>query len=84
MGDCKDYNYALEIMAQELNNKYISPEIKYAFEASIKALEKQIPKKPLKSQKYKGTWYICPNCNHEWGGSHFNCCTTCGQKLDWD
>ena len=29
-------------MEQELENKYISPEIKYAFEASIKALENQI------------------------------------------
>lgn len=36
-----DYKYSLEIMKQELKNKYISPEIKYAFQASIKALKKQ-------------------------------------------
>ena len=40
----RDYAYALEIMKQELENKYISPEIKYAFEASIEALEKQMSK----------------------------------------
>lgn len=28
----KDYKYALDIMKQELDNKYICPEVKYAFE----------------------------------------------------
>lgn len=39
----KDYKYSLEIMKQELESKYICPEIKYAFNASIEALEKQLP-----------------------------------------
>ena len=38
----RDYQYSLDIMKQELKNKYISPEVKYAFETSIEALEKQI------------------------------------------
>lgn len=37
----RDYRYSLEIMKQQLENKYISPEIKYAFKASIEALEEQ-------------------------------------------
>ena len=36
-----DAKYALEIMKHELGNKYISPEIRYAFKASVEALEKQ-------------------------------------------
>lgn len=39
-----DYKYALDIMEQELKSQYICPEVKYAFKASIKALEKQIAK----------------------------------------
>jgi hypothetical protein len=41
-GRMRDHKYAIEIMKQELGNKYISPGIKYAFEASIEALEKQM------------------------------------------
>ena len=37
-----DYKYSLEIMKQELNNKYISPEVKYAFKASIEAIKIQL------------------------------------------
>jgi hypothetical protein len=32
----KNYKCALEIMKQELNNKYVSPEIKYAIHRSIR------------------------------------------------
>lgn len=49
---------------------------------AISALEKQIPKKPLK--EYGGA-YRCPNCqmkhfNPEWVGTK---CCDCGQVLDW-
>ena len=37
-----DYKYSLEIMREELNNKYISPEVKYAFKASIEAIKIQL------------------------------------------
>lgn len=59
-------------------------------EATILALQKQIPQKPIESE-YEG--FICPACN---GGfifsphvaesphQHFNYCNECGQKLDWD
>ena len=56
----KDIKYSIEIMQEEIKNKYISPEIKYAFEASIKALKKEID---------KGN---CNYCNN--GNRHFlNC-----------
>lgn len=45
-----DYKYSLDIMRGQLENKYISPEIKYAFKASIEALEKQISFKNEVSQ----------------------------------
>lgn len=52
-----------------------------ALETAKQALEKQIPKKPLK--EYGGT-YRCPNCqmkhfNPEWVGTKY---CDCGQALD--
>ena len=50
----KDYKYALEIMKQEIENKYISPEIRYAFECSIEVLEKRITEKQPPLEIYPG------------------------------
>lgn len=60
-----------------------------AFETAIKALEKQIPKKPREDET---NWAICPDC----GGSVYKkkvwehivneeitFCEHCGQALDW-
>lgn len=72
----RDYKYSLDIMKQELENKYISPEVLYAFKASIEALEKQAPKKIVENyyeefdcgELYdKGYVYNCPNCGNEVG-----------------
>ena len=60
---------------------------------AIKALERQIPKKP----EYEGDGYSdgelvydyarCPICGHdfEYGINDWGCeyCSDCGQKLDW-
>lgn len=49
----------------------------------IKALEKQIPKKPIlvrcdnSDEKW---WYECPICGET---SIENYCCMCGQKMDW-
>lgn len=53
-----------------------------AFEKAIKALEKQIPKKP--SQDSIGLYYfpICPNCHKELESYDHHC--ECGQTLDWE
>lgn len=56
-----------------------------AFENAISALEKQIPKKPLKkSIEYDGEYGYCPCCNHVVAGyDSNNVCRHCGQALDW-
>lgn len=57
--------------------------------ATIFALEKQIPKKPLPIRDVRSgriVSFTCPNCNHTDLGNNeyrFNCCEDCGQALDW-
>lgn len=58
-----------------------------ANEMAIKALEKQIPRKPIKSEKqvvrYVNTYY-CPTCNLGFTGTNIaKHCYHCGQKFDW-
>lgn len=54
---------------------------------AIQALEKQIPKKPIKSEeqsvRYVNTYY-CPVCRLGITGTNIaKWCYHCGQKLDW-
>ena len=55
-----------------------------AIDMAIQALEKQIPKKPVKKSfivPYEGI-NVCPSCKEPLGGKrHY--CSKCGQKLDW-
>lgn len=58
-----------------------------ALDVAIQALEKQMPKKPIKSEKqvvrYVNTYY-CPICNLGITGTNIaKWCYHCGQKLDW-
>lgn len=59
-----------------------------ALETGIKALEKQLPKKPIEiNDAYTpkiGEFRVakCPNCGHE-VSDRFDMCLECGQKLDW-
>ena len=58
-----------------------------ARDMAINALEKQIPKKPAKSEnqvvRYANTYY-CPICNLGITGTNIaKWCYHCGQKLDW-
>ena len=60
---------------------------KEAFEFAIQALEKQIPKKPIKSEnqvvRYVNTYY-CPTCELGITGTNIaKWCYHCGQKIDW-
>lgn len=59
---------------------------------AIKALEMQIPKKPIEIESPLVKWGKCPNCkgelqilfggpNHVIDGQMF--CSDCGQALDW-
>ena len=57
--------------------------------ACVNALEKQIPKKPIRDTLDKA--YLCPACNSSftyWRGYQVfenkpNYCDTCGQAIDW-
>ncbi len=56
-------------------------------ECAIYALEKQIPKKPIKSDsqeiRYSLT-YDCPTCGKKFTGTGIaDFCYHCGQALDW-
>lgn len=75
----KDYQAFLKIMQKKLSNQSLSKEAKLAFEASIEAIQKQIPME-VKDMNY------CPNCNRYLGCEHFKQkhCNECGQLLDWD
>lgn len=56
------------------------------------ALEKQIPKKAIKSNKVREIGF-CPNCNEpiksrtsyksSFGKVYISWCSECGQKIDW-
>ena len=59
--------------------------LRTAEEFAIKALEKQIPKKPINTCQYVSG--CCPNCKKYLSNwleyNKFMCCPYCGQKLDW-
>ena len=70
----------------QLENKALPDGIE-AIQIAIQALEKQIPMKPVKSEKkvvrYVNTYY-CPICNLGITGTNIaKWCYHCGQKLDW-
>ena len=52
-----------------------------ALKIAINALEKQIPKKPIKD-KYVPELDFCPECGTE--VTNCNYCPLCGQKIDWN
>ena len=62
-----------------------------AVNIAIKALEKQIPKKPdfegdgyWNGELVYDTW-ICPCCekHYEVDYEEYDCCPNCGQRIDW-
>jgi Zn finger protein HypA/HybF involved in hydrogenase expression len=73
----------------------ISPEIKKeipnlaeVYEVAVKALEKQIPKKPSameSTNKLTNGYFECPVCKDVVGVDDMQdvYCPNCGQKLDW-
>ena len=57
---------------------------------AVKALEKQIPKKPYFREEEGAKGYACPSCNmgvviHLYKGGYLKekFCSSCGQALDW-
>ena len=58
-----------------------------AFEEAIKALKKQIPKKPTPQERQHIRYsmnYTCPSCGMNFNGTGIaSYCYHCGQALDW-
>lgn len=59
--------------------------VKDLMDLAVKALEKQIPKKPLEQQLNVNDDLIglCPICKEMWVIKYKGYCANCGQKLDW-
>lgn len=73
--------------SEEILEFYYAESFIKACDMAVQALEKQIPKKPIKSKKqvvrYVNT-YCCPICNLKFTGTGIaKWCYHCGQKLDW-
>ena len=88
-------NMRLYMQIEDKNNdcKFTEDDYK-ANEMAIQALEKQIPKKPRKTDSYRGIFrriyaYVCPTCGNACLEKQENerqdtmFCWNCGQKLDW-
>ena len=90
-------NKAIKILQRDLQiqleNKALPDGIE-AIQIAIQALEKQIPKKPRKTDSYRGVLkrvyaYACPTCHNVCLEKYMNerqnttFCWDCGQKLDW-
>ena len=75
---------------KHINLKRVHPfydweEMKEIRDIAIEALEKQIPYKPIKSDReirYCEVWK-CPKCGFEWSGRVVDYCYKCGQHIDW-
>lgn len=60
-----------------------------AYDIAISAIEKQIPKKPIKTNNETGIRYTdsfrCPNCGRSFSGTGIaSFCYHCGQALRWE
>ena len=82
---------AISILNSARPRKGSYERLQKAFDMAIKALEKQIPKKPdLEGDGYADghlvydTW-ICPCCEkgYEVDYEEYDYCPNCGQALDW-
>ena len=79
----------LEIQKPAYGCKEYKKPLMYAYEMAIKALEKQIPKKPpvVNRPSIFIKVPVCPNCSTSehyqplYGKTKY--CSNCGQKLDW-
>lgn len=88
-------NMRLFMQIEDKSNDFKFTEDDYkANEMAIQALEKQIPKKPRKTDSYRGVLkkvyaYVCPTCGNVCLEKYMNerqnttFCWDCGQKLDW-
>jgi predicted SprT family Zn-dependent metalloprotease len=87
-------NEAIKEFQQNIDMPFGSNISREASELAIQAIEKQIPKKPRKTDSYRGVLkkvyaYVCPTCGNVCLEKYMNerqntvFCWDCGQKLDW-
>lgn len=81
------YEEAIEILQEEHDYCQEMNYVVKALEVAIKALEKQMPKKPIEDCCYDEPC-VCPNCgcdviNQADNDYQFEHCYHCGQSLDW-
>ena len=78
----KTFKTVVVYAPEKYENKYYK-----AIMLAIEALEKQIPKKPIKSDRQEIRYtltYDCPTCGRQFTGTGFaDYCYHCGQALDW-
>lgn len=78
---------ALEYFKRRKEQIKMSGRAQQAEDLAIKALEKQIPKKPINCSGRD--WYLCPNCLRtikkriEDSDHDIKFCPFCGQRLKW-
>lgn len=71
------------LLTTESSCEWLKEDVKGTIESlgmAIRALEKQIPKKPIKWAD--GTEH-CPCCDLDNSAIGYGVCIDCGQKLDW-
>ena len=76
----------LEMLSSDEFQQFTSSEFDDAIYTAIEALEKQLPKMPIKSDReirYCDLWK-CPSCGFEWSARVIDFCYKCGQRLDWE
>ena len=82
------YKKALNDLKRQVEHFENGTEFSYSLpplKVAVKALEKQIPKKPRVDDD---SWLCCPNCDETFAmfdnlNRRLLCCGCCGQKLDW-
>lgn len=82
-----DSSEAIKELQENIDLPFGSNISKETTNLAIQALEKQIPKKPVKSEnqvvRYVNTYY-CPTCELGITGTNIaKWCYHCGQKIDW-
>ena len=80
----------LKMATDEAGNEEFSDKYKEMCNMSIKALEKQIPKKPYIEEQDYGNAYVCTICetfihyvDDDEEHLRFDYCPSCGQKIKW-
>lgn len=84
-GDSMDAERAIVLLGNianyDVDRNERGAEKREAIKEAIDALEKQTPKRPLKTDEYY-PYYGCPQCKHIVNAVQDHC-ERCGQAIDW-